>query len=144
MQPIVRDVVFQPFTSYVIAVGTTPTPLAGGQVFTKQDYIDSFTLSLDAAAANNVFIGDQGVTINSGLEIVAGGGPLTFRIRNQNQHYEIQEPLITLTELIGNCNQNQLPPPRSIPFRVWDMNQIYLVASAATNIRCTPWRSMFI
>lgn len=136
-----RDPVYQQFSTFVIAVATTPTPLNSGQNITKLDLIDAFTLSLDAAAANNVFIGDQGVTVNSGLEIVAGGGPITFRIRNQRQHYELQEPLILLTE----AAQCQGPvQPRSLPFLIWDFSQIYLVAAAATNIRCAPWRAQFI
>lgn len=139
MQQIVRDVVVQPFSTFVIAVGVTATPISLS--FTRADLIDSFTLSLDAGAANNVFIGDQGVTIATGLEIIAGGGPITFRIRNQNQHYELQEPLLTIADAL-TCPDINLPRP--IPFRIWDLQQIYLVATAATNIRCSAWRAIFI
>lgn len=135
---IVRDVVFQPFTTFVVAVAATPTPIFPNQ--TKADLIDSFALSLDAAAANNVFIGDQGVTVNSGLEIVKGSGPVNFIINNQRQHYELQEPLIMLTEQLGCRPQTG----RSIPFILWDLSQIYLVAAAPTNVRCAPFRSQFI
>ena len=139
MQPIVRSIVYQLIEPFVIAVGTTPTQVFPQQ--TKSDLIDSFTLSLDAAAANNVFIGGQAVTIANGLEIIAGGGPLTFRIRNQWQQYEVQEPLVKLADKI-DCNNPMTP--RAIPFVIWDLSQIYLVAVAATNIRCAPWRAQFI
>lgn len=138
MLQIVRDVIFQPFSTFVIAVAATPTPILPNQ--TKTDLIDSFVLSLDAAAANNVFIGDQAVTVNSGLEIVRGAGPLEFRILNQKQQYELQEPLIMLTEQLGCKPQNG----RAIPFILWDLSQIYLIAAAPTNVRCAAFRSQFI
>lgn len=139
MEQFTRPIVYQNFTTFVIAVGIVPTQIS--TAFTKVDLIDSFTLSLDAGAANNVFIGDQGVTIASGLEIVAGGGPLTFRIRNQNQHYELQEPLLNIAETLQCAGP---VAPKAIPFNVWDLSQIYLVAAAATNIRCAPWRAQFV
>lgn len=138
MQQVIRDVVFQPFTTFVIPVAVTPTSISS--TFTKSDLIDSFVLSLDAGAANNVFIGDQGVTVNSGLEIVAGAGPLLFKIRNQNIQYDIQSQLNPLTE-----NNLCTPVPiRPIPFIIWDLTQIYLIAAAPTNVRCAPFRSQFI
>lgn len=135
---VVRNIVYQPFSTFVIAVAVTPTPIFPVQ--TKSDLIDSFVLSLDAAAANNVFIGDQGVTIASGLEIIAGGGPIQFVIRNQAQHYEIQEPVLAIAETLQCKSANVV----SIPFIIWDLSQIYLVAAAATNVRCAAFRSQFI
>lgn len=139
MLGIDRPTYYQLIEPFVVAVQTTPTQIFPQQ--TKADLIDSFTLSLDAAAANNVFIGGMSVTVNTGLEIVAGGGPITFRIINKNQHYELQSPLLRLADM--NCN---LPPiePIAIPFGIWDLSQIYLVAAAATNVRCAPWRAQFL
>lgn len=138
MQSIIRDIVFQPFTTFAVTVAVTPTPIS--QLVTKSDLIDSFVLSLDAGAANNIFIGDQGVTITTGLEIVAGGGPVLFRIRNQPIQYDIHS---VIDPAIENqlCQQVQV---RSIPFIIWDLSQIYLVAAAPTNVRCAPFRSQFI
>jgi len=138
MQQFDRPIVYQTFTTFVVAVATTPTQIS--IAFTKVDLIDSFAVSVDAAAANNVFIGDQGVTINSGLEIVRGSGPINFIIRNQHQQYELQEPAIATAETLI-CGPIA---PRAIPFIVWDLSQIYLVAAAATNVRIAPFRSMFI
>ena len=138
MEQIVRDIVPQPFTSFVLAVQITPTAIS--TLFTKAELIDSFVVSLDAAAANNVFIGDQGVTIASGLEIVRGGGPINFRILNQWQQYELQQPLVDA----NTANQCGEQMPRALPFIVWDLSQIYLVAVAATNVRIAPFRSQFI
>ena len=138
MLSIVRSIVPQPLTTFILAVGTAPTPIS--TVFTKSDLIDSFVVSLDAAAANNVFIGDQGVTINSGLEIIRGGGPVNFVIRNQWQQYDLQQPLTDANE----ANQCAEQMPYAIPFVVWDLSQIYMVAAAATNVRISPFRSQFI
>lgn len=135
---IVRQIVPQPFTTFILAVGTVATAIS--TVFTKADLIDSFCVSLDAGAANNVFIGDQGVTVNSGLEIVAGGGPVNFLIRNQFQQYEIQGPLLDAVETL-QCQQKEA---LSLPYIVWDLSQIYMVAAAATNVRIAPFRSQFI
>jgi|SRR5215467_10332488 len=134
---IFRPVVFQPLTSLLVVVGVTPTQLI--PTYTKADLIDSFVLSVDALAANNVFIGDQGVTTGTGIEVVAGGGPVNFRIRNQWQHYELQDPLLQVAEGL-EC---QPISPFSVPFIVWDLSQIYAVAVAPTNMRIMPFRSQF-
>jgi hypothetical protein len=138
-QQIIRDIVFQPFTTFVVAVAVTPTQIS--PTFTKSDLIDSFILSLDAGAANNVFIGDQGVTVNSGIELVAGGGPLLLRILNQNVYYDILSQVNPVAENLA-CGAQI--PIRSIPFIIWDLTQIYLVAAAPTNVRVAPFRSQFI
>lgn len=139
MQQVDRPIVYQIFTTFALTVGTTPTQLS--TAFTKVDLIDSFVISLDAGAANNIFIGDQGVTITTGLEIVAGGGPVNFVIRNQHQQYDLQDPLITLAE--ATLCQGPVAP-RAIPFIIWDLSQIYLVAAAATNVRIAPFRAIFV
>lgn len=135
---IVRDIVFQPFNTFLLQVLTTPTPISPN--FTKADLIDSFVISLDANAANNVFIGNAGVTTGTGLEIVAGGGPILFRIKNQNIQYDIHSVVDPLADQTF-CAQ---VPVQSIPFIVWDLTQVCLIAVANTNVRVAPFRSMFI
>jgi hypothetical protein len=140
MLTVNREIVTQPFETFALAVQVTPTQIATVLSFTKQDLISSFVISVDAGAANNVFIGGPGVTVLNGLEIVAGAGPVEFIIENQNQHYEMQEPIIAIAETL-QCMPNQ---PRQIPFIVWDFSQIYLIAIAITNVRIAPFRSVFI
>ena len=135
-----RSIVYQPFETFNIAVQVTPTQLSTVMSFTKADLIDSFVVSVDGAAANNIFIGGAGVTIVNGIEIVRGAGPVRLTIINQNQHYEIQEPLLNITETL-QCTPKEA---RQIPFVVWDFSQIYLVAAAITNARIMPFRSVFI
>lgn len=138
MQQINRPVIFQPFSSFVLPVLTTPTPMVATP--NKSDLIDSFIVSLDAGAANNVFMGDGGVTTASGIEIVAGGGPANFRIDNQDQQYDTQIPLLDIARTL----QCQMQQPFAIPFVVWDCSQIYFIAAANTNIRIMLFRSQFI
>lgn len=140
MLQVNREIATQAFETFELAVQVTPTQIATVLSFTKQDLIDSFVVSVDAGAANNVFIGGPGVTITNGLEIVAGAGPILFEIVNQDQHYELQEPVIAIAEIL-QCAPN---PPRQIPFIVWDFSQIYLIAIAITNVRIAPFRSVFI
>lgn len=140
MMQVVREIAYQPFENYALTVGVTPTPLNNAFNFTKADLIDSFALSVDSGAANNVFIGGAGVTTANGLEIVRGAGPIEFVIENQRQHYEIQEPVIAIAETL-QCNRTE---PRQIPWIIWDFSQIYLIAVANTVVRVIPFRSMFI
>ena len=136
---IPRNIIYQPFDTFSLAVQTTPTPISA--TFTKADLIDSFAVSVDAAAANNVFIGNAGVTLTSGLEIVKGGGPLLFRILNQKIQYDIHSALDPAAETITQCQQL---PIAEIPYIIWDLTQICLIATAITNVRIAPFRSMFI
>jgi hypothetical protein len=138
MLQVNRPTVYQNFETFTLTVLVTPTQIS--TAFTKVELIDSFVISVDAGAANNVFIGGPGVTITNGLEIVAGAGPVNFRIRNQRQTYDLQAPVINIAEVL-QCVPNQ---PVSLPFVVWDFSQIYLVAAANTNVRIAPFRSMFV
>jgi hypothetical protein len=138
MQQINRPILSQPFSSFVLAVGLTPTPMLSTP--NKSDLIDSFIVSLDAGAANNVFMGDGGVTVATGIEIVAGGGPASFRIDNQDQQYDLQVPLMNIERTL----QCQSALPFAIPFIVWDCATIYFIAAAATNLRIILFRSQFI
>ena len=135
-----REIVFQPFESYSVNVLTTPTQLNDSVKLTKMDLIDSFVLSVDSGAANNIFIGGPSVTVTNGIEIVRGAGPVLFLIKNQEQQYELQEPAVAIAETL-QCTPNI---PRALPFIVWDFSQLYVIAIANTNARIAPFRRMFI
>ena len=138
MEQINRPIISQTFSSFVLPVAVTPTPMISTP--NKSDLVDSFIVSLDAGAANNVFMGDGGVTVNSGIEIVAGGGPASFRIVNQNQQYDTMLPLMDIARTL----QCQSERPFAIPFVVWDCSQIYFIAALATNVRIMLFRNPFI
>ena len=138
---IIRDIVYQPFDTFSLTVAITPTPISS--TFTKADIIDSVAITVPSTAANNVFIGNAGVTTASGLEIIAGGGPLLFRILNQRVQYDIHSALDPAASALAGCNGQDLPI-RGIPFIVWDLRQICLIATAPTVVAIAPFRSMFV
>lgn len=136
---IIRDIVFQDFNTFALTVLTTPTPISS--VFTKTDLIDSFVVSVPVTAANNVFIGNGAVSTTTGLEIVAGGGPVNFLIKNQNIQYDIHSVVDPAASALA-CNQPM--SVQGIPFIIWDLRQICLIAIANTVVAVAPFRSMFI
>lgn len=136
---IIRETVFQPFDTFSLVVAVTATPISS--VFTKSDLIDSFAVSVPSSAANNIFIGNQGVTLTTGLEIVAGAGPINFRIKNQDIQYDVHSAIDPAASALAGCNQLAI---QSIPFIIWDLRQICLIAVAPTTVVIAPFRSMFI
>ena len=138
MEQIVRPILTQPFSSFLVVAGVVPT--AVGPTLQQGDLITSFIVSVDAGAANNVFIGDQGVTVATGIEIVAGAGPVLFEIRDERMQYELLRPLLAGLESM-QCRENQAT---AIPIIVWDLSQVYLVAVANTNVRIMPFRAQFV
>jgi hypothetical protein len=133
-----RDIVYQPFDPIAITVLTTPTPILAKS--SKSDLIDSFIVSVPASALNNVFVGNNSVTLTTGLEIVAGAGPAEFKILNQRVQYDIHslmEPVIASLP----CNVVSI---KGIPFIIWDLTQICLIAVANTAIVVLPIRSQFV
>ena len=134
-----RPIVYQPVHSELIVIGTVPTQLMTTR--NQTDYIQTFIVSIDAAAAGNVFLGDQAVTTANGIEIVAGAGPAEFRINDERQQYELMWPLLIIQQTL-ECKG--LPVPFMIPIEVWDMTQWYGVAAAATNLRLMVFRTQFV
>lgn len=134
----IRDIVYQPFDTQSLLVGITPTQILPKAA--KSDLISAFVVSVPAAAANNVFIGNTGVTTTSGLEIVAGAGPCEFRIRNQNVQYDIHSLLKPVIESIP-CTLTYI---HNIPYIIFDLTQICLIAVAPTTVAIWPIRSQFV
>lgn len=134
-----RNLIKQEFTTFGLQVQTTAGPINANMGLTAM--IDAIIISVPASAANNIFLGgDAGVTITTGIEIVAGS-PVLFAINHDGrQLYEIQEPLIKIAAAAMCADQK----PETIPFVVWDISQMYLVASAATNIAVGVFKAMFL
>lgn len=102
--------------------------------------IDSFMITVPLAAANSVFLGfDQGVTVTTGVELLAGTTS-NFRIPQDRQLYEIQNLLVT----IARCLAGENKPFEDIPFIVWDMSSIYLIAAANTTISLALFKAVYI
>lgn len=134
----IRDTIYQPFDPQAVNVLATPTPILAQA--NKSDLISAFVVSVPASAANNIFIGNAAVTTTTGLEIVAGGGPCEFRIINQPVQYDIHSMLDPILAGLP-C---QVVDVRGIPFIIFDLTQICLIAVAPTAAVVWPIRSQFV
>lgn len=136
-----RPVLFQTLTSFTLAVGTVPTAIKPTANF-QAELINSFVISVPASAANNVFLGDSNVSLVSGMEIIAGGGPVSFEIMDERMRYELLSPLQKMLEVL-TCGLLNFTPS-DIPFTCWDLSQVFVIATAATNVSITTFKKQFI
>jgi hypothetical protein len=138
---IARPLVTQIGFSFPLTVPGTgqPTPLSA--TLDKSKLITSFIVS-NPAAGSSVYLGfTPGVSnagANQGLEILAGTAP-NFKISQEGrQLYELQ----TLSALISKLINCQVPDLEKIPFKVWDLTQIFLfsgnVAGSQVTIAAFP------
>lgn len=134
-QNLNRPLVEQTFLNYALSVQTTPTPINAALSWTS--YIRSFAVSVPAAAANPVYIGDATVTTASGFELSTGNH--AFAIEQERQLYEAQFPLLDIATILG-C---QPAKPEKIPFEVFVMANWYLVAAAVTDVRILLFKAPF-
>lgn len=127
------------FTTFPLTVLTTPTPVKVNGALT--DYIESFVIAVPSTAANNIFFGNAGVTITTGMEVVRGA-PLQFFVQQVRQLYELQSPLEQIVKAAPVCVPNF--QSEAIPFVCWNLANVYLIASANTDISVTTFRTPFV
>lgn len=133
-----RPLIRQEFTTMSFTVTTaaqSPTQNLG-----LTSLIDTFLITVPLTAANSIFLGgDQGVTITSGIELLAGT-TTQFKIdHDTRQLYELQNLLKKMAECMAGPSQMEW-----IPFVCWDMSQIYLVAAANTAISLALFKAVYI
>jgi len=134
-----RPLLKQEFTTFPLTVQTTGTPVNANMGITAM--VDSFMITVPAGTANSVFLGgDQGVTITSGIELLAGTTVQFLINHDGRQQYELQAPLIDIATIVA-CRDYI---PEAIPFVVWDMSSIFLVAVAPTAITVAIFKAMYI
>lgn len=135
-----RPTVRQEFNPYAVAVvAANPVPLSADPALSGS-YIDSFMVSVPAAAANSVFIGGPNVTIATGLELAAGSLTQWALDQGGRQQYDLQKPLLAIAAFVG-CKAEI---PEAIPFLVWDPSQICFIAAANTAIVVCCFRNPFV
>lgn len=132
-----RPLVVQLFRTFAFAAGVTALPLE--PTLDKTKLITTFMISNPSAGAS-VFLGNEGVTTATGLEIQSGTNPV-FSIDNQGrQMYEIQGLLADITEGLSCRHVNM----EKIPFVVWDLSRIFVVAAGAVNISVGVFPTMYL
>lgn len=111
-----------------------PTPLSA--TLDKSKLITSFIVS-NPVAGSSVYLGfNSGVSnagANQGLEIPAGTAPNFRLLQEGRQLYEIQDIVGKIAKLM-NC---QIPDFEKIPFKVWDLTQIFLFSANAAGSQVT-------
>lgn len=134
-----RPLIQQQFTNFAVtlAAANIAQPIKPNGAI--NDLIDSFIVSLDAAAANSVFVGDANVTVTTGIEITVGNSVL-FDIQQVRQLFELQQGVDNLTRNVL-CEKYT---SGMIPFICWNLSQVYLVAAAATNVRIMTFPNPYI
>jgi len=107
-----------------------------------QSMIDTFMITIPSTAANSVWLGfNAGVIVGNGIELLAGT-TVVFKIDNlTRQLYELQ----SLEERINTALCGIAVTPREmIPYVVWDMSQVYVVASAPVGISFAIFKAVYI
>ena len=131
-----RPLIGQQFRTFSFAVGVTPLPIAPDVDLTK--LITTFVISNPIAGAS-VYFGNGGVSTTTGLEIQPGTAPV-FEVAQTRQLYELQGPLLDINAAM-QCRRMEAEP---LPFVVWDMTQVFLVAAAATTVSIGLFPTMYL
>lgn len=104
--------------------------------------IDTFVITVPAGATNSIFLGfDQGVIVGSGIELLAGTTTAFAIDHDTRQLYELQTLLTRLNDVL--CGRPVVPTDE-IPFVVWDMSQIYVVAAASTPFTFAVFKAVYV
>jgi hypothetical protein len=131
-QPGQRPIVYQQAINFGMTATAVPTPLQA-----QQFQCDSFVIDPFAAAALNVWVGfGSGVTVTSGIEVVAGA-PVEFAAQNTREQWEIQRLLEVIAAMIANERGYSILGQYRAPRVVLDASQWYVVAPVATPISVT-------
>lgn len=122
-----RPILTQSWSSLTVtapATGSAAIPLdpSGNQ----NQLINSFALSIPTGGVNCFVVGSA-IAATSGMEIIAGGGPVAFRVADERMLYELAGITHTIAQIIG-CKPFE---PDVIPVVVWDLSQIFIVSSGA-------------
>ena len=126
------------FPLAVSATGTAAVPIS--TTLDKTKLITTFIIS-NPVAGSSVYLGGPGVQATGatqGLEIQAGTAPAFILDQEGRQLYELQTLIAGIYQQIG-C---QPPALEKIPFKCWDLTQLFLssanVAGSSVTIAAFP------
>jgi hypothetical protein len=133
----------QEFTCYPVTVGVVPAPV--NAALSLSSLISTIAFSVPTGAANSVFLGpDASVSITTGLEIPPGIVQ-QYRTNNERELIELESPLLSILFQVlcffGIKNQVQ---GEEVPLVVWDLSQMYLVATAPTAMVVGTFKEIWI
>jgi len=132
-----RPLVEQQFTQFPLTVGTTATTISSSNDLASM--IDTFIITVPAAAANAVYFGNESVLTTNGIELSSGNSYI-FGTDNTRQLYELENPLIGMSSFV----QGRSIPGVTLPFVCWNLSRCFLIATAGTDVRIIVFRNPFI
>lgn len=132
-----RPLVVQQFRTFSVTVGVKPLPIE--PTLDKTKLITGYIIS-NPLGGVSVFQGNLGVSILTGLEIQSGTAPFFAIDQEGRQFYELQAPLIDIAAGLKCTTQ----PLEGVPFVVWDLSTIYLVASAPQMVSVSVYPTMYL
>ncbi len=132
-----RPLVSQQFEAFAFVVGVAALPIQPNA--TPQQLITTFVIS-NAVGAASVFLGGQGVATTTGLEIPGGTAPAFIISQEGRQMYELQSPLLDISAGL-QCQTKEIT---AIPFKVWDLSKMFLVAGGAVTVTIMVFPEMFL
>lgn len=125
-----RAVLTQTWTDLTVtAPATGATAVALDPTGNQNQLINSFTLSIPTGGVNCFVVG-RAVAATRGLELIAGAGPINFKIDDERMLRELMRPAHLTAQILG-CKPFEHD---DIPLVVWDLSQIYIVSSAAAQV----------
>mgnify|MGYP001590970538 CR=1 FL=1 len=136
-----RNVIAQDFSTFGFTVPVNAIPLSSvtGNI-SLGSLISTIVFSVPITAANSVFLGSNAaVTITSGIEIPAGI-PQQYRIVNERVLIELES--IQKEQATAVMCRNVISD--IVPFVAWDVNQVYLIATANTAMTVGLFKEMWI
>jgi hypothetical protein len=109
------------------ATGAAAVPLdpTGNQ----NQLINAFALSIPTGGVNCFLVG-RAIAAASGLELIAGSGPVKFFIDDERMLNELIRPMHLMAQILG-CKPFER---EDVPLVVWDLSQVYIVSSGAAQL----------
>ncbi len=124
-----RPILTQTWTSLTVTAPATGTiAIALDPTGNQNQLINSFALSIPTGGVNCFVLGNA--LAATGLEVIAGGGPVVFRVADERMLKELTSITHTIAQIVG-CKPFE---PEDIPLVVWDLSQIFIVSSGAAQV----------
>jgi len=128
--PSSRPIVYQRCLNYMITANTIPVALTNGAF-----QCDAIILDVLSTAANSVFFGyGNAITLTSGIE-VRPGLPIIMEAANTREPWELQRLLEMIAGMIAAERGYNAPGEYRAPRVVFNANEYFVVATAATTVR---------
>jgi len=138
-----RQRIPQEFGLINLTVTTTPQPLSLS--LGPSSLVSTLVFSVPTGQAQGVFLGNTaGVTITTGLEIPVGN-PQEYVVINERELIELESPLLGIwAQILDWFRCRIVPQSDGVPVVVWDVTNMWVVASANTVLNVGTFKEMWL